>query len=70
LRVANAPEGIKEARAVIDRHLITLAIALQDIDNDVPQLQTWDGPQAHYWQRADTSSSAAQVLVRSKLDTS
>ncbi|HEY2641036.1 MAG TPA: hypothetical protein VGI66_14280 [Streptosporangiaceae bacterium] len=55
---------------MIDRHLITLAIALQDIDNDVPQLQTWDGPQAHYWQRADTSSSAAQVLVRSKLDTS
>lgn len=26
---------------MIDRHLITLAIALQDIDNDVPRLQTW-----------------------------
>jgi D-sedoheptulose 7-phosphate isomerase len=26
---------------VIDRHLISLAIALQHIDNDVPRLQAW-----------------------------
>jgi D-sedoheptulose 7-phosphate isomerase len=26
---------------VIDRHLITLAIALQDVDDEVPKLQAW-----------------------------
>jgi D-sedoheptulose 7-phosphate isomerase len=26
---------------VIDRHLITLAIALQDVDDEVPKLQSW-----------------------------
>lgn len=26
---------------MIDRHLITLAIALQDVDDDVPKLQAW-----------------------------
>jgi D-sedoheptulose 7-phosphate isomerase len=28
-------------KAVIDRHLISLAIALQHIDDDVPKLQAW-----------------------------
>jgi D-sedoheptulose 7-phosphate isomerase len=33
--------AIKEDMPVIDRHLISLAIALQHIDDDVPKLQAW-----------------------------
>jgi D-sedoheptulose 7-phosphate isomerase len=39
-RVADSAIAIEEA-AVIDPHLISLAIALQHIDPEVPKLQTW-----------------------------
>jgi D-sedoheptulose 7-phosphate isomerase len=40
VRLVRVP-GTKEGTAVIDRHLITLAKALQRIDDDVPTLQAW-----------------------------
>jgi hypothetical protein len=56
---------------VIDRHLITLAIALQDVDDDVPKLQAWGRIAGQFWQRTDGCSlvAPAPALARSKLDT-
>src|SRR5262244_2552543 len=42
LRVAiSAVQVPRRPKVVIDRHLISLAIALQHIDDDVPKLQAW-----------------------------
>jgi D-sedoheptulose 7-phosphate isomerase len=41
LRVAGSAVPAQGGAAVIDQHLISLAIALQHIDDDVPKLQTW-----------------------------
>jgi D-sedoheptulose 7-phosphate isomerase len=56
---------------VIDRHLISLAIALQHIDEDVPKLQAWGGIAASKMAAggrllvcgADTSVQQARHLV-------